>query len=73
MKITKSIIKKALRETLAKSLNENKDDSYAGIKKKYRDSFVNMVKMLSKKGNQKNTPPYTNKPTVGKSGPAGSP
>lgn len=72
MKITKSIIKKALRETLAKSLNENKDDSYAGIEK-YRDSFVKMVKMLSKKGNQKNTPPYTGKPTVGKSGPAGSP
>ncbi len=72
MKITKSILKKALRETLAKSLNENNDDSYAGIEK-YRDSFVKFVKLLSKKGNQKNTPPYTNKPTVGKSGPAGSP
>lgn len=72
MKITKSILKKALRETLAKSLNENNGDSYAGIEK-YRKSFVEFVKLLSKKGNQKNTPPYTGKPTVGKSGPAGSP
>ena len=72
MKITKSIIKKALREVLTKSIKEGSDDSYAGLPS-YRKSFTKFVKMLSKKGKQKNTPPYTDKPTVGKSGPAGSP
>lgn len=72
MKVTKEIISKAFTRVLNGTIDESSDGPYAG-KTKYRDSFKRMVKMLSKKGNQKNTPPYTDKPTVGKSGPAGSP
>ena len=72
MKITKEIIQKALREALSKTVNEASSPQYTGLPG-YRASFVKMVKALSKKGNQKNTEPYTDKPTVGKSGPAGSP
>jgi len=72
MKVTKEIISKAFRQVLNGTIDESSDGPYAG-KPEYRKRFKRMVKMLSKKGNQKNTPPYTDKPTVGKSGPAGSP
>ena len=72
MKVTKEIISKAFTRVLNGTLDESSDGPYAG-KPEYRKRFKRMVKMLSKKGNQKNTPPYTTKPTVGKSGPPGSP
>jgi len=77
MKVTKSQLRKAIKETLNKIINESeKGDPYAYLKKspqkKYRQSFIDMIKKLAK-GPIKNTEPYTEKPTVGKSGPAGSP
>ena len=72
MKVTKEIISKAFARVLDGTLDESSDGPYAG-KPEYRKRFKRMVNMLSKKGNQKNTPPYTTKPTVGKSGPPGSP
>ena len=52
MKVTKEIISKAFARVLNGTLDESSDGPYAG-KQKYRDSFKRMVKMLSKKGNQK--------------------
>ena len=72
MKITKSIIQKALKEVLSTAVNESSKRPYTGLPS-YRKSFVKFVNTLAKKGKQKNTEPYTDSPTVGKSGPAGSP
>jgi len=70
MKLTKSQLRKVIKETINKIINEaSKDGVY---QKKARQSFIELIKKLAK-GPIKNTSPYTEKPTVGKSGPVGMP
>jgi hypothetical protein len=72
VKVTKSHLRNVIRETLA----ELKGDSYTYLKKSPQDAYYKSFKKMFKKlamGPVKNTKPYTEKPTMGKSGPVGSP
>ena len=72
MKVTKSHLRNVIRETLA----ELKSDPYSYLKKRPQSTYLKSFKKMYKKlamGPVKNTKPYTEKPTIGKSGPAGSP
>jgi hypothetical protein len=66
MKLTMSQLKKIVSEVLA----EAAPDGY--IQKKYRKSFKRMIAKAGSGGN-KNTPPFTKKAKLGKSGTSGNP
>ena len=66
MKFTISQIRTAIREALAEAAKEGQ------VQKTYKRSFKRGVATAAKGGN-KNTPPYTKAPKVGKSGPVGMP
>lgn len=42
------------------------------IQKKYRETFINLL-AKTRRGKQPNTPPFTKKAKIGKSGPVGMP
>tara|TARA_B100000212_G_scaffold26952_1_gene17869 strand:+ start:281 stop:478 length:198 start_codon:yes stop_codon:yes gene_type:complete len=42
------------------------------IQKKYRQTFINLI-AKTRRGKQPNTPPFTKKANIGKSGPVGMP
>ena len=64
------ISRKQLEEGIRKFLNEAAPDGY--IQKKYRNSFKRMIATASR-GGTKNSPPYTQKAKMGKSGTPGNP
>ena len=66
MKITIDNLRQMVREAIAETKG---DGEYQKIAK---NSFKRMVK-LAATGGTTNSPPYTKKPKVGKSGPAGMP
>jgi|TARA_B110000211_G_C13931211_1_gene487265 hypothetical protein len=66
MKITIKQLRRIVTEVVAETMAGGK------IQQVYRNSFKSMVKLASK-GGEKNSPPYTKAPTVGKSGTPGNP
>ncbi|MCS5550400.1 MAG: hypothetical protein NZ811_02665 [Gammaproteobacteria bacterium] len=69
MRITKTMLVTALKETLNSVVIEASDKSPQPA---YRKTFIDLLKKMAK-GRNKNTPPFTKKPSVGKSGPVGMP
>ena len=65
-KLTPDILRQMVREAIAEATG---DGEYQKVAK---NSFKRMVKMVST-GGTTSSPPYTKKPKVGKSGPAGMP
>jgi len=65
VKFTISQIRTAIKEALAEAAREGQ------VQKTYKKSFKKMVTTAAS-GNNKNTPPYTKAPKVGKSGPSGT-
>tara|TARA_Y100000593_G_scaffold2242_1_gene4455 strand:- start:32632 stop:32913 length:282 start_codon:yes stop_codon:yes gene_type:complete len=74
MKVTKSQLRNAIRETLNELINESeKGDPYSYLKKRPQSTYLKSFKKMYKKlamGPVKNTKPFTEKPTIGKSGPS---
>ena len=66
MKLTRKKIEEGIREFL----KEAAPGGY--IQKKYRNSFKRMIATASR-GGTKNSPPYTQKAKMGKSGTPGNP
>ena len=64
MKIKKTRLQEIVRGVVEEAAKEG------AMQKIYRNSFGRMIKKASLGGN-KNTPPYTQKATMGKSGPPG--
>tara|TARA_R110000803_G_scaffold33013_4_gene72422 strand:- start:1251 stop:1487 length:237 start_codon:yes stop_codon:yes gene_type:complete len=67
MKFTYEQIRKALVETLEEAAKDG------AVQKKYRDSFIRMIKKANTGPQKKGSAPFTKKATVGKSGPVGMP
>jgi hypothetical protein len=66
MKITIDNLREIVKEAIAEAKS---DGEYQKVAK---NSFKRMIKLAST-GGTKSSPPYTKKPKVGKSGPAGMP
>jgi|14BtaG_2_1085337.scaffolds.fasta_scaffold24264_2 hypothetical protein len=67
MKFTHEQIRKALLDTLDEAAKDG------AVQRKYRNSFIRMIKKANRGPQKKGSEPYTQKPTVGKSGPVGMP